>query len=96
LYVQYDLAFEWDPDKNRHNIRKHGVQFADAVAVLEDEYGVTIGDSSDPGEERFVTLGADVRSRILIVVYTYRGDNIRIISARAAEPHEREVYVAQL
>lgn len=97
LSVQYGIVnYEWDPVKNRQNFRKHGVWFADAVAVLEDEYGTTIADESDSSEQRFVTLGVDAFARVLAVVYTYRGENIRIISARPAERHEREKYEAQL
>jgi hypothetical protein len=67
------------------------------VAVLENEDGLTINDDdSDPAEQRFVTLGTDALARVLVVVYTCRGENIRIISARRAEPHEREQYEAQL
>lgn len=58
--------------------------------------GTTIADESDSSEQRFVTLGVDAFARVLAVVYTYRGENIRIISARPAERHEREKYEAQL
>ena len=60
---------------------------------LDDSHAITItDDESDPGEQRFVTLGMGAAGRLLVVVYTYRGENIRIISARPAEPHEREQY----
>jgi len=95
LSVQWRVAFEWDADKNERNIRKHGIHFADAVAALEDEHAITVGDDSDPDEERFVSLGLDGFLRMLVVVYTYRGDDVRIISARLAEPRERESYKAQ-
>lgn len=91
------MAFQWDIQKDKVNVCKHGVSFADAVAVLEDEYAITITDEdSDPAEQRFVTLGMDTLARLLVVVYTYRREDIRIISARRAEPHEREQYEAQL
>jgi uncharacterized protein len=90
------VAVVWDPDKARRNLMKHGVRFADAALVLEDPYGITITDhESDPAEERFVTLGADAGGRLLVVVYTYRGEDIRLISARPAKPHERKDYGAQ-
>ena len=79
--------------KNERNIHKHGIHFADAVAALEDEFAITVEDDSDPSEGRFVSLGLDGLLRILVVVYTYRGENVRIISARLAEP--REWYEAQ-
>ena len=98
-YIQlYDLKMEvvWDPAKAAENLLKHGVRFADAVMVLEDPYAITIADDeSSPGESRWVTLGADALGRVLVVVYTYRGEDIRLISARGAEPHERKEYEAQ-
>jgi len=82
---------EWDPDKATRNVRKHRVDFADAATVLEDEGAVTISDG-DPDEERFVTVGSDAMGRVLVVVYTWRDDEIRLISARKAEPRERRQY----
>ncbi len=87
----------WDPAKAKQNLRKHGVRFADAVTALDEPYALTITDSeSDPEEPRWVTMGADAQGRILVVVYTFRGEDLRLISARPAEPHEREEYVAKL
>jgi uncharacterized protein len=80
-------VFEWDPSKAASNFRKHGVEFADAVSVLEDDYAVTIADDS-ADEERFATIGVDALGRILVVVYRFRERRIRIISARRATPHE--------
>ncbi len=88
------VRYEWDPEKNKRNLRKHGVRFSDAVPALEDERAITIVDNeSDPFEERFVTLGLDASGRLLVVAYTYRdNETIRLISARKAEPHECEEY----
>ena len=83
--------FEWDEKKAESNLKKHGVDFADAISVLEDPNAVTIPDSH-PDEDRFITLGMDSLGRILVVVYTYRGDDIRIISARKASKGERTEY----
>jgi uncharacterized DUF497 family protein len=83
------MKFEWDPKKARANFHKHGVSFADAISVLFDELAITIEDI-DHDEQRFVTLGTDAFGRILIVVYSYREDRIRLISARKATPNERE------
>ena len=77
------------------NLQKHGVDFADATAVFSDDYALTIPDD-DPDEERLVTIGVDALGRILVVVYTWRGKRIRIISARKAESHERKQYEGQL
>jgi len=61
--------------------------------VFEDPLAATIiDDESDPSEQRFVTLGADAAGRILVVVYAWRGDDIRLISARRATPREEKVY----
>jgi uncharacterized DUF497 family protein len=86
----------WDPEKARRNARKHGVRFADAALVLDDPYALTIrDDGSEPGEERWVTVGTDAQGRVLVVVYTYRDEDVRIISARPAERRERDQYEAQ-
>ena len=90
------MAVVWDPEKAKQNFRKHGVRFADAELVLEDPYAVTIEDHEyEPAEVRWVTLGADAQGRVLVVVYTYRGEDMRLISARMAEPHERKEYETQ-
>jgi len=69
----------------------------EAIPVFDDPYAITIADEeSDPNEQRFVTLGTGAAGRPLVVVYTWRGEDIRIISARPAEPHEREEYEAEL
>lgn len=90
------VEYEWDARKAAANVAKHGIDFADAVTVLEDELAVTIPDepSHEKGEERFVTLGADAEGRILVVVFTWRGERIRLISARRADPRERRDYEA--
>ena len=85
------VDYEWDPKKAASNLRKHGVDFADAALVFEDEYAVTIEDD-DPDEKRFVSIGMDALARILVVVYMWRGEKIRIISARDATPRERREY----
>jgi len=70
---------------------KHGIDFADAATVFDDSNAVTI-DYPDHNEERFVTIGMDAYGRILVVVYTWRGDVIRIISARKATKPEQKQY----
>ena len=88
------MSFEWDVRKAEANFEKHGVQFSESLPVFEDDYAITIlDDESDPGEQRFVSLGTGAKGRVLIVVYSYRGQNIRIISARPAEADERSQYV---
>lgn len=86
------MGSEWDPAKARANFTKHGVRFADAVTALEDDLALTIRDLSLEGEERWVTIGLDASRRLLVVVYTWRGERVRLISARHATPHERRQY----
>jgi len=84
------MAFEWDErNKARKNFRKHGVRIPESIPVFDYPNAITIlDDDSDPNEQRFVTIGMGSAGRILIVVYSYRGHNVRIISVRPAEPHE--------
>ena len=82
---------EWDPRKAAANLKKHGVDFADAATVLHDEQAVTVRDD-DAEEERYVTIGMSAVGEVLVVVYTWRGDEPRLISARKATPQEREQY----
>ena len=88
------MQYEWDPAKNRANLAKHGVDFADAVAVFEDDLALTRPDATSRDESRFVTLGVDGFGRHLVVVFTERGAHIRIISARVATKQERKSYEA--
>ena len=87
-------GFEWDPHKDRANVRRHGVDFADAVAVFEDERAITVRDDlTAVDEQRWLTLGRDIRGRILVVAYTWRGQRIRVFSARRATAEERRQYL---
>ena len=85
------MNYERDPDKAKSNYKKHGVRFADAVGVFEDENAITIQDEHER-EDRYITIGIDFLSRILVVVYTFRDIVIRIISARKATARERKMY----
>ena len=87
------MAFQWDPQKAEANFVKHGVRFAECLPVFDDDMALTIVDEeSDPNERRFVSLGLGGMGRILVVVYSWRGKNIRIISARRVDSHERAQY----
>ena len=67
----------------------------EAIPVFDDHYAITVtGDESDPNEQRFVTLGAGATGRLLVVVYVWRGENMRISSVRPAAPREHEAYEA--
>jgi hypothetical protein len=85
------VEFEWDRRKAASNLRKHGINLAEGAIVLSDELAVTIRDDAGH-EQRYVTIGSDSLGRILVVVYTWRGDPIRTISARRATRRERRQY----
>jgi uncharacterized DUF497 family protein len=87
------VRFEWDPRKAAANVRTHQVSFAEAVTVLEDEFGLTREDPDAVQETRFVTLGLSSLGNVLVVVYSYREpDVIRIISAWKADRRQRGMY----
>ena len=88
------MSYQWDPNKAFANLRKHGIDFADAIEDLSDDSAITIEDARFE-EERFITIGIDAFSRILVVVYTWRGDSIRLISARKADRSERQQYLEE-
>jgi uncharacterized protein len=85
------VEYEWDPKKAQRNLRKHRVEFLDAVVVFDDDRAITLPDEH-PAEERYLTFGMDAQGRILAVSYAVRGGTIRIISARNATSHERAQY----
>jgi uncharacterized protein len=87
-----DVHFEWDLSKAASNFAKHRVHFADAVAVFEDDLALTIRDPYFENEERWITIGMDMVGKLLVVIYTWRGEGIRLISARPATPRERRQY----
>jgi hypothetical protein len=82
----------WDPKKAESNYRKHGVRFSDAETVLFDPLALTLDYQDVDREKRFVTVGSDAIGRIIVTVYAYRDDTIRLISARKATPTERKQY----
>jgi uncharacterized DUF497 family protein len=87
-----DGAFQWDDRKAADNYAKHGVRFEAARDIFKDPFAVEwVDDREDYGEERFAIIGM-VDNRLLFVAYAMRGDSIRIISARGAEPYEQRQY----
>ena len=88
------MKVEWDSRKAAANLKKHGVDFADAATVLYDELALTISDD-ESDEERFATVGMDALGRVLLVVYTWRGERPRLISARKATSRDRHQYEAK-
>ena len=85
------MDFEWDSAKEQTNRRKHGVDFRTAAKVFLDPYVIEYDDLDAIGELRFNVIGL-VDSRMLFVTYSMRGDVVRIMSARGAEPHEKRKY----
>ena len=85
------MKYQWDKIKATSNLQKHGIEFADAVSVFSDELAITIPDNRFD-EERFVTIGMDGFGRILVIVFTWRSEDIHLISARLAERRERKQY----
>ena len=87
------MQYEWDPAKAEANLAAHGVSFAEAVTVLEDDFALTREDPDSEGEQCFVTLGMSSFAYLLVVVYTYREpDVIRLISAWRANRRQRLRY----
>ncbi len=88
-----ELSFEWDEGKALENHRKHKVMFEEGVEVFSDPFSITI---NDPGhsanEQRYIEIGASEKGHILVVSYTERNGNIRLISCRKALRSERRIY----
>ncbi|MGA2977652.1 MAG: BrnT family toxin [Spirochaetia bacterium] len=82
----------WDPRKASSNRRKHGIRFSYAEMVFFDPNALTREDTDARGEQRFVSVGTDSAGRILVVVYTHRGENLGFTSARVATGRERNAY----
>lgn len=88
--MRMKLLFEWDEEKAKKNIRKHGISFEIAAKVFADPNRIELYDDRDYGEERYALIG--YAEKVLTVSYTMRGDIHRIISARLATREERRRY----
>jgi hypothetical protein len=87
------LGFEWDDAKAKSNLAKHGVSFEEAATVFGDPLSLTIPDPAhSQAEGRFIILGQSHRRKLLVVVHTERGDDLRVISARRVNKRERRAY----
>jgi uncharacterized protein len=87
------VRFEWDLTKAGANLRTHGVSFAEATTVLDDDFALTRNDPDALGEQRFVSLGLSDLGKLLVVVHTYREpETIRLISAWKANRRQRMQY----
>ena len=91
--MDMNSTFEWDDHKAQHNLRKHKVSFREAITIFHDPLVATIPDPDHSAdEERLIAIGHSSRNRLLVVSFTERGNRIRIISCRRAEPIERKLY----
>lgn len=86
------MNFEWDENKNRSNIRKHGIDFADVYCVFEGPMIVQIDDREEYGEIRWKGTGYLINNVVIVVYVEIDGDIIRVISARKALRHERKQF----
>ena len=87
------MRIEWDPEKAKSNLKRHGISFEEAATALSDPMAAT---GADPDhsitEERYVTFGVSEKGRLVVVSHTEKDETIRIISARKASKGERELY----
>ena len=91
VYRLQGIEFEWNENKAKSNVRKHGVTFEEAAEVFFDPFYQT-GDASADDEEREFIIGYSLSERLLLAVYAERGERTRIISARRATQHEGKLY----
>jgi hypothetical protein len=87
------IEYEWDEKKARANLKNHKVSFEEGATILDDLFHATIPDTEHSiDEDRYISIGMSVKSRVLVVVHTERGETTRIISCRKATPDERKKY----
>ncbi len=86
------MDYEWDNAKAKANLLKHGVDFADAAVALEDDLALTKEDHFSEGEDRYICVSMGPYQKILVTIFTYREDRIRIISSRPATGFEQRQY----
>ena len=90
------MKLEWDEDKNRANIRRHRIDFADVHPLFDGPMFVTLDTRKDYGEDRMIGIGL-LRNAVVVVVFVEKAeDTIRLISARKAERHERERFKEEI
>jgi len=88
-----EIEFEWDPEKEKKNIQKHGISFHEGATIFEDHFSWTFPDPDHSvGERRYLTFGLSPQGKTLIVSHTDRGKKIRLISARKTTQRERRYY----
>jgi uncharacterized protein len=85
------MLFEWYEQKRLENLRKHGIDFLDAKEIWQGEVLEVPSEQQEHGEQRHIAYGM-LEGRIIAVVFTWRGQARRLISARRARRHERQDY----
>lgn len=85
------MDFEWDENKRRVNLTNHGIDFEDAIGIWEGLYLEVQSSQTHHGEDRYLAIG-NCAGRVISVVFTWRGNKRRLISARAARRNERKNY----
>ena len=86
------MSIEFDPTKDAANLRKHGVSLVEGDGVSDDPFVLVVEDTDSEGEQRFVGLGQNIFGQIRVAVYTYRGENVRLISVRKPSSKEVKAY----
>ncbi len=88
-----ETAFEWDADKARTNLKKHDISFDEGATIFNDPLIAAMPDPAHSEQEpRFIAIGMSANGRLLVVVFTERGDKTRLISCRRANKTETEIY----
>ena len=91
------MSFVWDEEKDRRNVAKHKISFAEAITVFDDSlFVIAADDDHSLAQKRFIILGESTRGRLLVVGYAERGKDTRIINARKATPKERKNYEEEI
>jgi uncharacterized DUF497 family protein len=90
-----DRSYEWDQRKRRANVKKHGIDFIDVPKVFDGDVVILPDERFEDGETRFIAIGI-LKSFVVVVAYTERAENIRIISARKATKNEQIYYFQQI
>jgi uncharacterized DUF497 family protein len=91
------IEFEWDRNKAKSNLQKHRVGFPEAATVFHNSLSITVYDPDHSEEEdRYITIGASLAGRFLMIAHTDRGDTVRIISARELTRAERKAYEEEI
>ncbi|MDJ0902585.1 MAG: BrnT family toxin [Xenococcus sp. MO_188.B8] len=88
--------YEWDDDKNRKNVEKHGIDFETAKRIFDSPIVSRRDERKDYNEIRYVSIGIIDQVAMIVVIHTNRQDRIRLISARPASRRERRIYYEQI